>query len=114
MIKKITSALLIVSLLSSCVGKKVICTQLDASRIKALPLCDISFQFNRCKCRCFDFNNWSEIDDRACKWRYGDFSSGEYPLEACEGIAGFFVDDIAVEVKPKVKKLAKLKADLCD
>ena len=112
MITKLTAITLTIFLLSSC-KTKLICRQVINAEIKPLPLCDISLQFNECYCRCFDLNNWQEVADNACKWKYGSFKKGSYPLKTCEGLAGFFLEDMAQEVKPKVKKLSKIKSDYC-
>ena len=101
--------LLTTFLVGSC-RTKIICTEVRTATIEALPLCDISFKFNRCRCRCFNLNNFSNVDDVAC----GEgFKSGNYDLEYCEGISGFYIEDWALEVKPKVKKLDRIKRDNC-
>ena len=107
-----TVVLLTTFLLSSC-RTKLICSEVRSATIKPLPLCDISFQFNECYCRCFDLNNFKEVNENKCTWKYGDFKEGSYPLETCEGLSGFYVNDWAVEVKPKIKKLSRIKYDNC-
>lgn len=80
----------------------MICAELKKQEIKAIEMCDVSFQFERCRCRLFDLNAWealSEADNR--------------PIEYCEGIAGFKLEDIAVEVRPKIKAMYRLKENLC-
>jgi len=114
MIKKVIIKLLIIFYLSSC-KTKIICPQVKANFIKPIPICDISLQFNRCRCRCFNPNTWSEIKDSFCSWHHNEpFKKGDYPIDYCEGIAGFYIEDIALEVKPKVKNLARIKSDYCD
>jgi hypothetical protein len=114
MIKKPIMKLLIIFYLGSC-KTKIICPQVRANFIKPIPLCDISMQFNRCRCRCFSPSNWSEADDKLCSWRYPEpFRKGDYPIDYCEGMAGFFLEDIALEVKPKVKNLARINSDYCN
>ena len=109
---KTTAMALTIFLLSSC-KTKLVCSQVRSAEVKALPLCDISLQFNQCFCRCFDLNKWREVSDNSCKWKYGDFKNGSYPLKTCEGLSGFFIEDMALEVKPKIKKLSKIKSDYC-
>ncbi len=112
MMRMLTTALVII-FLASC-KTKIICSQVKSATIKPIVLCDLSMQFNRCRCRCFNANRWAEVEDRACKWRYPEpFKKGDYPIDYCEGIAGFYLEDIAQEVKPKVKKLSRIKTDYC-
>ena len=92
---------------------KIICSQVNSANIKPIPICDLSLQFNRCRCKCFDPNKWLPTDDIYCSHNGESFKSGSYPIDYCEGIAGFFLEDIATEVKPKIKKLAKIKSDNC-
>jgi len=48
--------------------RQVICKEIDLYQIKPVPMCDISFQFNRCRCRCFDYNKWETLPDlKHCK-----------------------------------------------
>lgn len=92
-------------LVGSCrsVNTRLVCNQLRKHEIKPLQMCDISFKKNRCRCRDFDFNNWKELSEPV-----------NYPIEHCEGVAGFFVDpDIGVEVRPNIRALANLKENLC-
>lgn len=96
---------------ASCKQAKVVCKQIRKTDIKALPLCDISFQFNRCTCSCYDLETNTNVNDKYC----GEgFESKAYPLETCEGLAGFFVEDWAKEVIPKIKKLNTIKKDYCN
>jgi hypothetical protein len=88
---------------------KTTCLEIKTARIRPVITCDISFQFKTCSCRCFNVNDWEKISDKNCK----NFTEGDYPLETCDGIAGFFLDDIATEIKPKIKKLASINRDNC-
>ena len=73
-------------------------------------MCDISFKFNRCRCRCFNVNNFSTVNDQYC----GEaFKSGNYNLEYCDGLSGFHINDWLEEVKPKIKLLDRIKRDNC-
>jgi len=111
--RMLITALAIISL-ASC-KTKLICAQVNSATIKPIVLCDLSMQFNRCRCRCFNLNAWDEVEDKACKWAHDEpFKKGDYPIDYCEGIAGFYLEDIAREVKPKVKKLSKIKSDYCN
>lgn len=102
-------ALSIVLLSTSC-RTKLVCSEVRRATIDYLPLCDISFKFNRCRCRCFNLNNYSTVKPALCG---EDFIEGNYELEYCEGIAGFYVEDWATEVKPNVKRLIRIRGDYC-
>lgn len=109
-------AIIMMLLMTFLVGckTKIICRQIKSAIIRPLPLCDISFQFNRCRCSCFDINKFQSVNDNACTWPDGnEFKSGDYPIKTCEGVSGFFNEDWAIEVRPKIKKLARLKEDYC-
>lgn len=89
---------------SSCgtLQTKIVCAQLERHEIKPVKACDISFKFNRCRCRDFDFNKWEALS-----------APVDLPLEACEGISGFYLTDAAVEIRPQIKALSNLKDNLC-
>lgn len=90
------------------------CAQIKSSKLKPMPLCDISFAKDRCRCRCFSFTDYREVDDENCKWPDDSiFFSGDYEIETCEGIAGFFVEEWAREVRPKIRRLDNLYGNLC-
>jgi hypothetical protein len=59
-------------------------------------------------------NDWKTLPLNECKG-FED-STGEVidlPLEECEGLSGFSVEDMAKEVKPNIKKLGRIKDDYC-
>lgn len=106
---------LLISAKCSRVDIKLTCAQIRSSKLKAMPLCDISFQENRCRCRCFSFSTYETVEDDNCLWPdESQFFSGNYELETCEGISGFFVTEWAREVGPKVKKLNNLYGNICE
>lgn len=114
--------------LSACgtVTQKAVCQTVKEAEIRKLPACDISFQFQRCRCRCFDFNAWQTLPIAECpelnanegimspvlKTKKGE--ARDFPLLYCEGLSGFFIDDMAGEIRPKVKRLNDLKKMYCD
>ena len=63
--KMLITTLLMIFSLNACRSfeQQVICKEIDSYQIKPTPMCDISFQFSRCRCRCFDFNKWETIED---------------------------------------------------
>lgn len=107
---------------SSCsTTQKIVCREVRDNEIKPLPLCDISFQFNRCRCRCFKFSTWESLPLNECKDLEGVEEAGypvtngavNFPLKYCENLSGFSLDDMANEVRPKIKGLNNLKNDYC-
>lgn len=87
------------------------CRQVRRYAVKPLPMCDVSFHFSRCRCRCFNLNTFSQVDDSKCG---DDFESGNFPLEKCEDISGFLADDWAKEVRPKIKAINRVRRDYCN
>lgn len=81
----------------------MICSELKKQEIKPLELCDISFKFNRCRCRSYDLNTHRELSEAV-----------NHPIEYCDKIAGFAVEDFAVEIGPKIKAMSRLKGNLCE
>lgn len=70
--------------------------------IKPKPFCDISFKpKERCRCRCFNYNNLSTLPDTECDTKSVKFKSGNYPIQKCQGIAGPYIKDYAEHIKPK-------------
>jgi len=108
MTKKLTIVLATIFLVS-CRGA-LICKEIKSTVIKPLVNCDISLEFKRCRCRCFNLNNFTKLDDKLCG---EDFESGNYPIETCNNVAGFILDDWTTEIKPKIKKLDRIKRDNC-
>ena len=43
----------------------------------------------------------------------GEKVAENYPIEFCDGIAGFSNADMAIEIKPKIKKINAIKIDYC-
>lgn len=81
---------------------KLTCAQIKRHQIPSVEFCDISFEFNRCRCRQFDMNNWEAVG-----------TAQDFPIEYCEGVAGPKLPDIAVDVRPRVKALAQIRRNLC-
>lgn len=68
--------------------------------IRDVEMCDISFSFNRCRCRMVDLNTLKSKSEPI-----------NYDLEYCEGFAGFRLEDIAEEIVPKVKAKVRICED---
>lgn len=140
MLKTITMLLMMFSL-NACRSfeTKVVCEQIEQYKIEPIKACDISFQFNRCRCRCFDFNKWQALDAKMCPdfnnkvikqiVRFTDdagvitaknistkeerFQAVDFPIEHCEGLSGYNIKDAATKVRPNVKALNEVKEQLC-
>lgn len=99
-----TTILLLTIFLVGCrsIDRRMICKQLDEYAYSPVTLCDISFKFNRCRCRTMDINSWNAMSDAI-----------DLPIEACDGIAGYKMEDIANDIRPKTKAMFRLKGNLC-
>jgi hypothetical protein len=80
----------------------MICDELKKHEIAPLEKCTIDMKLSVCRCRIFNINNWTTIGTPA-----------NHPLEYCDGIQGFRTEVEAVEVRPKVKAMYRLKENLC-
>lgn len=65
--------------------------------IKDVEMCDVSFTFNRCRCRVVDLNTLKNVT-----------FPQNYDIAHCEGIAGFRLSDIVGEIIPKVRAKVKM------
>jgi len=111
MIKMLMTMLLMIYTTScTSVNTNIVCSQLRKSDIKAMPWHDISIKFDRCRVRCLDIDSFKQVPDGECG---DDFRSGNFPLEKCEGVAGFKQVNWAREAKPKIKKRRNLYGNLC-
>ena len=90
--KKIT-ILIWTALLSSC----------QCFQIKPKVVCDISFQFNRCRCRCIDVKNIKELDPKKCDLDW-ESRQLDFKLEHCDGLVGFHYEDLIAHVIPEARK----------
>lgn len=112
----IMTALLMIFLISctaSC-KKKIICKEIKRAEIKPLVWCDISFSPEaRCRCRCFDMNRNKTVADNKCDTEDLEFTSGNYPIQECNDIAGPTKQDWATQVRPNLKRLNSIKDNNC-
>ena len=112
--------------LTNCPKQAIICAQIESAKIKPLMLFDTSFKYDRCRGRCFDFNSWNTLPIKSCIGK-SEFLTDKildekgneievinYPIEFCEGVAGFSYIDMASEIRPKIKKLDGIKKDYCN
>ena len=101
---KLLTIVLLTTFLVSCrsIERRMICSELDNYQIKPIEMCDINIKFYRCRCRQFDFNSWEALSEPI-----------NHPLEYCDKLVGFNINDIAVEIKPKIKAMYRLKENLC-
>lgn len=96
------TALMLFSGSCQTVKTSVICAEIRKHEIPDVEMCDVSFKFNRCRCRMFDANSWNAISEAL-----------DYPVEHCEGVAGYRLEAIATDIRPNVKALYRLKENLC-
>lgn len=106
---KLNTIVLSMIFLISC-KTKIVCKQIKKNQINPVVIHTLKLQFNSCKAQCFDLNNWKTVEDFHCG---EDFSSGNYPIEECNEIQGFYVEDMANELRPKIKDLARIRQDYC-
>lgn len=95
--------------LASC-KTKIVCKQIKKNLIDHIVIHTVKIKFNSCKVQCFDLNNWKTVGDKFCG---DDFKGGNYPLNECDEVQGFYVEDMATEVRPKIKDLARIREDYC-
>lgn len=96
---------LLMILTTSCqttVQQRAICRELRTQEIVVGEKCAINIKKNFCRCFLFDINQWKQV---------GDVTT--HDLEYCDGVQGFRASFEAVEVRPKVKALYRLKENLC-
>ena len=113
--KMLITTLLMIFSLSACRSfeQQIICKEIDSYQIKPTPLCDISFQFNRCRCRCLYLkNDLQTVDPKKCGLDWAE-NVKDFPIEHCEGIAGFFVEDIAKHIRPEALETKQCFEDSC-
>lgn len=87
------------------------CESLAKYNFKPMIHCDISFKFNRCRCRCYDLNYADTLAPKEClsedqilQLDIGpEQKAWNLDLESCERYAGFSSEDWAIEVQPKTK-----------
>jgi len=73
--------------------------------------CDISFEKQRCRCRCLDAVTLKETDKKNCKKDWKKYFLGvpekhpvNYRPSMCEGIMGFRIEEIAKDIIPAIKE----------
>ena len=106
---RLITIVLLTIFLTSC-KTKIVCKQIKKNQIDYVVIHNVKIKYKHCKVQCFDLNNWKTVDDVQCG---ENFEGGNYPLDYCEGVMGFYVDDMAKEIRPKVKDLARIRQDYC-
>lgn len=82
-------------------------------KVQPRQSCDVSFQFNRCRCRCLSLkNDLQTVDPKLCglDWKT---DVKDFPIEHCEGVAGFFLEDIAKHIRPEALETKQCFEDSC-
>lgn len=75
----------------------------ESAKIGVYRLCDFSLQFDRCRCRNYDLDKIKAASEPV-----------NYPIEECEGLMGFFPEDVAEHILPKVKRAVRACEDQGD
>lgn len=122
---KLHTIILWMIFLTSC-KEKIICENIRISQVSPVPMYDISLQFNRCRVRCFDLNNWNSLPLSKCPSipqgaedaSFFDDKSNlieaiNLPISYCDGISGFDVDSIGSNIRPNIKSLASIRKETC-
>ena len=91
----------------------LISTTCQAPRIKPQIVCDYSYQFDRCRCRCYDNMKLKRVPPIECN-QFFDEEEWEISLHECDGLTGWFIDDVNIEVLPWAKKTRQYYKDKCD
>lgn len=127
--KLIMIMLLMMGGISGCntVQIKMMCDQIKAMEIEPIIAYDISFKFERCRVRCFNFNTWKSLPAKSCPTMPAgpviivvDSSTQErseavnMPLNYCEGMRGFNRNDMITKIRPNIKRLNNIKVNFCD
>lgn len=73
----------------------------SCSGIKNQEICEINFQFNRCRCFWYSFENQERITD-----------SINYPLVKCDKMTGIKSNALAKELIPELKERVRYCKDL--
>lgn len=126
MTTKLITITLLTIFLVSCKNQKLICNEIKSVRVPPVVLKDVSFQFMRCRARCFDVNKWEALPIANCpeishfdlNYDTNDLLNGSnevvnLPLQECEGLAGFSIYDIGLFIKPTVKRLSEINEATC-
>ena len=89
--------LLLMTLLSSCNRFQI--------------LCDTSFVYNRCRCRCYDTEKLATVDKKKCKkdWEeyFGsvpDVHPENYDITYCDEVSGFKTEQVLKDIIPSIKE----------
>ena len=79
---------------------------------------DLSIKYNRCRIRCYNIDLLETVPEFNCDKKLSDnfpvfydrrdnflkFISGNYPLEVCDQLIGFYANDFAKKIKPQIRK----------
>lgn len=79
-------------------------------KIKPQIMCDISFQFERCRCRCYDLMNIKTTSPKRCGVESHE-ENWNLPILACDEISGFYIENLAKKIIPKARKIKRYYDD---
>ena len=110
----------------------ILCVNCKGPQVKHQVNFDISFKFNRCAVRCFDFMQIKTTDAHICNlWpkkipddfpeyytidnyegkEYLKFIPGNYNISNCDKITGFKLEAYSKNIKPQAKRLKEYYED---
>ena len=84
----------------------------ETPSFKPVLQCDISFKFDRCRCRCFDINKMETVGPKECGFDI-DVPDWNLSPEMCEGFVGFHYETWGRDIIPKAKELYRYYQDTC-
>jgi len=84
----------------------------SCSKLPPQILADISLKFNRCRIRCYSIPDLKLLPLYRCDIPTDEMARN-YPLEKCDGIAGFYLESWAKEIIPHAKKAKAYYEDAC-
>ena len=99
-------------LISCCVNQKTICEQIKKERFTPAPYCQINFEYNKCQCRCYDYNEHKSLAWRECNIDIDGKAPTYHEIGFCHELVGHFPEAIA-DIKAKSKRLNNLWINLC-
>ena len=94
----------------------ILCLVSSCGSFKPLALYDVSFKFKRCRASCFDLNTTRNVVLNKCFSEetireFYDGSQLSFPLNRCEGVAGFTLSDWAVNILPVMRRQSRSDSD---
>ena len=97
----------------------ILLTTLLSSCNRFQILCDSSFSFERCRCRCYDTESLRITKKQNCKKDWDKYFGGtpevhpvNYDIMYCDEISGFKTEEVITDIIPDVKEYRAYCEDL--